>query len=246
MEKDSDLKVLVVMPAHNEEETICDVLRRLKLSAPRYDIVVVNDGSSDRTGDLVNGLGIKQILLQPKVGYGKALRTGLNYGLELHYDVIVCMDADGQHDPTQAKELVDFLVKQRADLVIGSRFLHDAGYKTSTGRRIGMILESLTTALFTGHRIYDTTSGYKAMTWRACSELVSVNSLHFHAEAIVHLIHSGFVVKEYPVIVSQRTQGKSMYSPIGVLEYALKQFPLMVLAIATAYSRKLRMRGRYH
>lgn len=230
------LRVLVVMPAYNEGGTIGGVLTKLKVCAPDYEIVVVNDASTDNTGAVVDSLGVRQILQPEQSGYGRALQTGMLYGIRRGFDVIVFMDADGQHDPTEARGLVDCLVRENAGVVIGSRFMgRYCEDDSSAGRRIGMSLFSWATLLLTGRRIYDTTCGYKALKNKACRGLVNIRFLDFHAEALVYLLHAGFVVKEYPVTVSRRTQGRSMYSAISYLKYPLRTLPLMFLALASAH-----------
>ncbi len=235
-EKSASPRVLVVMPAYNEAGTIGAVLTKLKACAPDYAIVVVNDASSDQTGAVVDSLGVRQIRQPVQSGYGRALQTGMVYGISCNFDVVVFMDADGQHDPAEARALVDFLVREDADVVIGSRFLgHYCEDDSSAGRRAGMSLFSLATLLLTGRRIQDTTCGYKALRAKACRGLVNIHFLDYHAEALVYLLHAGFVVKEYPVTVSRRTEGRSMYSAISYLKYPLRTLPLMFLALVSAH-----------
>jgi len=233
------MNVLVIIPAYNEEQTIGEVLADLKATAPEFDVIVVNDGSSDGTRGVVSGLGVKQIVLPCNLGYGRALQTGLKYSVNRGYEIVVFMDADGQHEAAHAKSLVDLLVKEGADVVIGSRFLHGSRYKTSVGRRIGMTLFSIATLLLTGRRIYDTTSGLKAMRLRACRELLNTQFLDLHAEMIIYLLLSGFDVREYPINnVRERVHGRSMYSWLSHLEYPLKLLLLILLALIEARLRR--------
>jgi len=224
-------RVLVVIPAYNEEKAIASVLAHLKRVAPEFDRVVVNDGSEDTTGDVVAALGENQLRLPCNLGYGPALQTGLKYSLLRGYDVVVSMDADGQHDPEDVPRLVATLDESQADMVIGSRFCDDRPYKSPLGRRTGQLLFSHLTHLLLGHRIYDTTSGFKALRAAACRAIVSGTFLDFHIETLVRLSLSGFKIVEIPIEAEERTLGRSMHSFASVFRYPLQTVLLTVIAV---------------
>lgn len=233
MEKQERVKqhVLVVIPAYNEEKSISSVLEHVKRVAPEFDRIVVNDGSRDSTGDVVAALGEKQLRLPCNLGYGPALQTGLKYSLLRGYDVVVSMDADGQHNPEDVPRLVAKLDESQADMVIGSRFCDDRPYKSSFGRRAGQLLFSHLTRLLLGHRIYDTTSGFKALRAAACQAIVSGTFLDFHIETLVRLSLSGFKIVEIPINAGERTLGRSMHSFASVFRYPLQTVLLTVIAV---------------
>lgn len=228
-------RTLIVIPAYNEEDSIAEVLMSLRRSAAEFDRVVVNDGSEDDTGRVVAGLGEKQLLLACNVGYGHALQIGLRYGLIAGYDIIVSFDADGQHRAEDVRCLVQELLVSGADMIIGSRYCDGQPYASPLDRRLGQLLFSHMTRLLTGRRIYDTTSGFKAIRAEACRSIIRRAFLDFHIEMIVGLSLSGFTINEYPIIVNERASGRSMYSFVNIMRYPLKTLLLTVVAVIDGY-----------
>jgi glycosyltransferase involved in cell wall biosynthesis len=226
--------VLVIIPAFNEEETIADVILGLRKEAPDFDLVVVNDGSKDKTGSIVAELGEKQLQLPGNLGYGQALQTGLKYALMRDYEIIVTFDADGQHRPEDVTCLVETLVQSDADVVIGSRFCNGARYTGPFGRRLGQYIFSRLTRLFMGQRIYDTSSGFKTMNSSACEAIVRGTFMDFHIEALVRLSLFGFKIAELPVTMGKREYGRSMHSLTSFVEYPMKTLLLTLVAAADA------------
>ncbi len=234
-------RVLIVIPAYNEEKTIADVLHGLRQAAPEFDRVVVNDGSKDATGNIVTELGEKQLRLLCNLGYGRALQTGLKYALLCGYDVVVCFDADGQHKPEDVPCVVESLLESGADVVIGSRFCNGRSYTSPIGRRIGQLLFSHLTRFLIGQRIYDTTSGFKVLRAAACKVIVRGTFMDFHTEMLVRLGLFGFKIAEQPIVVQERTFGRSMYSFTSLIEYPMKTLLLtMVAAVDALLARRAR------
>jgi len=227
-------KVLILIPAHNEEQTIADVLSALRSAAPDYDRVVVNDGSTDATGAIVDQAGEKQLRLPCNLGYGKALQTGLRYAISRNYDIVSFIDADGQHDPADVSRLVKYLDDNRADVVVGSRFCDGRPYTGPLSRRWAQNLLSHLTGALTGRRIYDTTSGLKALRAAAYTQLVSGTFQDFHLESLVRLSLFGFNVVEMPIKVKERSHGQSMYSALDFVEYPTKTLLLTLVAAVDA------------
>jgi len=223
-------RVLVIIPAHNEEQTIAHVVLSVRRAMPEFDRVVVNDGSTDATGDILNQLGEKQLRLPCNLGYGRALQTGLKYALKAGYEIVICMDADGQHKPEDGLRLIKKLLASNADMVIGSRFCDNSLYRTSFMRRTGQWLFSCLTGVLIGRRVYDTTSGFKALTAKACQVLVHGTFMDFHAETIVRLSLLGFRITEQPITMDQRNFGRSMHSFKSVFQYPLKTLVLTIVA----------------
>lgn len=224
-------RVLIVIPAYNEEQTIAGVLLGIRRAVPEFDRVVVNDGSKDATGNIVAGLGEKQLRLPCNLGYGHALQTGMKYALARGYDIVVFIDADGQHRPEDVPRLVELLLKSDADVVIGSRFCNDHAYTGPLARRLGQLLFSYLTRFFLGHRIYDTTSGFKALRAAACEVIASRTFLDFHTEALVRLSMYGFKIVEIPVEMHERIFGTSMHSFTSSVKYPLKTVLLTIVAL---------------
>jgi glycosyltransferase involved in cell wall biosynthesis len=228
-------RVLIVIPVYNEENTIAKVIYGLRRAAPDYDRVIVNDGAKDATGRIVAELNEKQLWLPCNLGYGHALQTGLKYGLQHGYEFIVSFDGDGQHRPEDVPCLVEALVAHEVDMVIGSRFLHGRAYSSATGRKLGQILFSHLTRLLLGRRIFDTTSGFKAMRAATCEAIVNGIFMDFHTETIVRLSLSGFKIIEHPITVYQRNYGRSMHSYVSIFAYPLQTLLLTVVATVDSF-----------
>jgi glycosyltransferase involved in cell wall biosynthesis len=231
-------RVLVVVPAYNEAATIGSVVLGLRDAAPELDRLIVTDGSRDGTQAVVESLGERQLELLCNVGYGRALQAGIRYALAHRYDVVVFLDGDGQHDPADVPLLLDALHETGADVVIGSRFSGGRGYAGPLGRRVGQFVFSLATRLLMGQRIFDTTSGMKAMRASACRAVVGGRFLDFHTEALVRLSMLGFKVSELPITVRERTFGRSMHSLASAVEYPVKTFLLTLVGALDALSQR--------
>ncbi|MFO7683999.1 MAG: glycosyltransferase family 2 protein, partial [Chloroflexota bacterium] len=214
--------------------TEADEIFRFMPVLNRYDRVVVNDGSSDGTATVLDQLGEKQLRLIQNLGYGEALQTGLKYGLMRGYDIIVSIDADGQHQPKDLPRLVSVLQESGADLVIGSRFCEGHVYNTPIDRRLGQLLFSYLTRILLGQRIYDTSSGFKAIRANACQTIVNGSFMDFHIESLVQLKLMNFKIIETPIEVKEREHGRSMHSIASVFKYPLKTILLTVVAFMDA------------
>lgn len=226
-----DERVLIIIPAYNEEKSIASVINGLREVVPEFDRVIVNDGSSDNTKDILADLYEKQLRLVCNLGYGQALQTGLKYALICGYDIVVTMDADGQHRPEDVLQLVNTLKESDADMVIGSRFCDGTSYNTPISRRLGQLLFSHMTRLLLGHRIFDTSSGFKSLRVKTCEVIVDKAFMDFHIETIVQLSLYGFKIIELPVTVEERKTGNSMHSISSVFHYPLRTVLLTLAAI---------------
>ena len=227
--------VLIAIPAYNEEATIEKVVLRVRASLPEFDLLIVNDGSRDATGMILNRLGVTTATHLCNLGYGRAIQTAIKYALEFEYDLLITLDADGQHQPEQVGDLYRESIDADWDLLIGSRYVQTRTYTNSPlGRRIGMQLFSGMVKLITGRRIYDTTSGLKIIKRRVFDLLLHWHFVDFHAEAIVYLLRLGYQVGESPISVAERAHGQSMYSALSHLKYPLKTFLLVILGMVEA------------
>jgi glycosyltransferase involved in cell wall biosynthesis len=177
------------------------------------------------------GLGERQLSLSSNLGYGRALQTGLKYALLRNYDIVVTLDADGQHRPEDVPVLVQALIDQNADMVIGSRFTNNRSYDAALSRRLGQIIFSKLTTLLTNQRIFDTSSGFKVMNNKVCQAIVNATFMDFHIETIVRLSLLGFKIKEVPVDILERNTGRSMHSFSSVYEYPLRTILLTAAAV---------------
>ncbi len=216
-------KVLVIIPAYNEEQSIAGVISSIKEKAPDVDILVVNDGSSDRTAEVAEALGVTVLSHPFNLGIGATMQTGYKYARLKGYDVAVQVDADGQHPADQIKELVDTLIEKGADLVVGSRFLGRGDYRPSIARSTGIAFFSKVISFILKEKVTDTTSGFRAAN-RRCIEFFSriYPDDYPEAEALVLLHKKGFSIIEVPVRMSERTGGRSSITPLRSVYYMIK------------------------
>jgi glycosyltransferase involved in cell wall biosynthesis len=231
------MKQIILIPAYNEAAVIASVLQAVREAAPDFDVVVVNDGSTDETARIVRALRVPLLSLPCNLGYARALQTGLRYAAQKDYETIVCMDADGQHDAQAVQILVAALRQSDADLVLGSRFIASktrALSRIPLGRRIGMLFFSLATQLLSHQRIYDTTSGFKVMRASTARALLQARFVDFHAEVLVYLSLLGYRIREVPIPVRARITGVSMHSWLSAFTYPLQTLLILLLAVTQA------------
>jgi glycosyltransferase involved in cell wall biosynthesis len=233
-------RVLVVIPAFNEERSIGQVLESLQETVPTFGRIVVNDGSTDNTSHVLSELGEKELRLSENLGYGRAIQAGIKYALIKEYDVIVTFDADGQHRPVDVPGVVNALYEKNADMVIGSRFSSSKRYEGPLDRRIGQVLFSLLTPVLIGKRIYDTSSGFKAITSDAAREIINGSFMDFHIETMMRLNLLDFKIDEHPIVVEERQHGTSMHSAISVIIYPLKTMLHVFVTLLDIYLSRTR------
>jgi glycosyltransferase involved in cell wall biosynthesis len=199
------------MPAFNEAGSIASVIRRAQRYAPAAQIVVVNDGSTDRTQQEAESAGALVLSLPFNLGIGGAVQTGLKYAHRYGYDIVVELDADGQHDPAYLEELVSEVSDGRADMVIGSRFVRATTYRSSWLRLAGIKIFSVLIKAVTGVRVFDSTSGYRAYSAAAVAFLSRRYPADFpEPESIVMLLRAGFRIREVPTSMNKRQAGESV------------------------------------
>ena len=227
--------VLAVIPAYNEAGRIAGVICAMQGMAMPIDIVVIDDGSQDKTAAVAREAGAQVVRLPFNLGYGAALQTGFRYALQRGYEYVVQLDGDGQHDPREVAVLLDKVATGEADLVIGSRFLGQ-GYRTSCVRRAGSMLFGLVTSWIIGQRITDPTSGYRAMNRRVIEFYTGEGfPADFpDADVIIMLHRAGLRVTEAPIHALATPSKRSMHSGLKPLYYVLK----MLLAIPLTLLRK--------
>lgn len=228
-------KTLIIIPAFNEADSIAYVIGQIREYAPWADIVVVNDGSRDRTSAIAQDCGVVVLNMPYNVGIGAAVQTGFLYAARHGYAAAVQTDGDGQHPPSEIPGLVAALAEGDADMVLGSRFIEDKGYRTPAARRIGIILLARIISLATGERCTDPTSGFRASNRRTI-QLCARDYPHDYPEpeAIVMLRRAGLRVREIPIRMSARYGGRSSITPLRSGYYMVK----VILAILISLVRQ--------
>ncbi|WP_240333964.1 glycosyltransferase family 2 protein [Rothia sp. ZJ932] len=220
-----ELRVLVIMPAWNEEETIGQTIAELQVKRPDLDLIVVNDGSIDQTSQVAQAAGAKVIELPYNMGVGAAMRTGYKYARYKNYDVALQMDSDGQHLPEYIETLLDGL--QRADIVIGSRFAGKSDYEVSGPRKWAMSLLSVMFTQISGEKFTDVTSGFKAANHRGIQQYCDFYPAEYLGDTIdatVMAIRSGCKVVQVPVQMRERQGGTPSSGPIKSAIYLVRSF----------------------
>lgn len=237
---ESGRRLLVIIPARNEEERLPLVIRKVKEVAPRGTILVVEDGSTDNTGQVARDAGALVATLAINVGYGGALQTGFQYACLGGYDIVITLDGDGQHNPADIPVLLNALESQGADLVIGSRFVVDTGYRAGAIRRATMAFFSVLTSRLSGQKICDTTSGFQLINKTALHHFAHSYPYDYpNAEVLVDLARRGGKIIEVPVYVAARKGGVSMFDFWSSIYYVVKM-TLSVLMVLVRGRRRSR------
>jgi glycosyltransferase involved in cell wall biosynthesis len=229
-------KTLVIIPAYNEERNLSEIITQVLRYNQEVDILVVNDGSTDSTSNIASNHGAIVLDLPFNMGYGVALQTGFKYALNAGYNYVVQIDADGQHDPKCINELLNELMNNKVDLIIGSRFLSKTNYKVPFIRLIGIRFFNLVAFLMTGQRITDCTSGYRASN-RQVLDFYSSDIYPWDypdADVLIMLYFAGFRFKEIPVTMFESKSGKSMHNGLKPLYYIFEK----ILSIFVILLRK--------
>lgn len=218
------MKLLVIIPARNEAKSLPRLLGEVRCAG--YDAIIVNDDSRDATGAVSEDADYPVLTLPVNLGVGGGVQTGFLYAVRHGYDIAVQVDGDGQHDPSQIPALIAPILLQRADCVIGSRYLprsEDLGYKTPLVRRIGMYFSSYLLRAASGLMIYDTTSGFRALNRRAFSYFsMSYPVDHPEAEALLMLHQRGLRIVEIPTRMRFRTTGQTLFTAIRATLYPFR------------------------
>ena len=222
------MKTLIIIPAYNEEENILKTYNSIidynKKNQTKYDVIVINDGSIDKTEEILNKNKINHITLIQNLGIGGAVQTGYKYALENNYDIAIQYDGDGQHDINYAKEIIKPIEEKKASMVIGSRFTTNSvsEFKSTRLRRIGINIISFIIKVKTGKKIYDTTSGFRAVD----KEVLKLFSSYYPSEypepiSTVNVLLSKLKICEVPVKMKPRVAGKSSISKFKSAYYMI-------------------------
>ena len=214
------MKVLIIIPAYNEEESIEKVINNLKQNYSQYDYVIINDGSHDHTSEICHKNKYKIIDLPVNLGLTGAFQTGLKYAYKKGYDYAIQFDADGQHLPEYIPAMVD-KIEEGYDMVIGSRFVEKP--KPRSLRMLGSRVIS------TGVHIADPTSGMRLFNKTLIREFAENINYEPEPDTVSFLIKQGVKVAEVQVEMKEREAGESYLNLSRSIVYMTKMFVSIII-----------------
>jgi len=220
------MKVLLIIPAYNEEDCIVQVVNKIREELPEYDYVIINDGSNDHTSRRCHRNDFEIIDLPVNLGLAGAFQTGLRYAYENDYDYAIQIDADGQHKPEYIKQILEEIQKGY-DIVIGSRFVVEK--KPKTLRMLGSHLISISIFLTTGKWINDPTSGMRMYNKTMIKEFAMNLNYGPEPDTISYLIKQGANVGEVQVFMEERIAGASYLTITNSMMYMLRMLMSILL-----------------
>jgi glycosyltransferase involved in cell wall biosynthesis len=229
---------LAIVPAYNEAGAIADAIADIRRHAPDFDVLVVDDGSTDATAVRAKMAGAKVVQPPFNLGIGGAVQCGYQYALAKNYDVAVQVDGDGQHDARCIPELLRELQRRpELNMITGSRFLaaDRDGYRSSASRRLGIRIFSRVLSIITGRRVTDPTSGFR-MCDRRGIELFARDYPHDYpeVEAVLMVHHHQLVSDELPVRMRPRTSGESSINATQSAFYMVKVLLAILVGLLRA------------
>jgi glycosyltransferase involved in cell wall biosynthesis len=217
------MKRIAIVPAYNEELNIGRVIDELRAFDPGLHVVIVSDGSLDRTAEVALEHGAHVVKLPFNLGIGGAVQTGFRYAHENGYELVVRCDGDGQHDPSQLPKVLAPVLAGDADIAVGSRFAGGEGYRSSATRRVGIRLLALIVSAIARQRVTDTTSGFQALNAKALA-LFAADYPHDYpeVEGMVMTIKHRLRLCEVPVTMREREHGRSSITALRSFYYMAK------------------------
>jgi len=216
------MKTLIIVPCYNEQETIAVLYREICEKTP-YDVIVVNDCSTDESRAILRKESIPHLDLPLNLGIGGAVQAGYRFALSNGYDIAVQLDGDGQHDPGQVEVIVAPIEKGEADLVIGSRYIDKVGFQSSAMRRAGIKFFKLLIYCLTGKRITDATSGFRAANYKTMKLFNKYYANDYpEPESNTLALKNKLRVCEVPVTMRERQGGESSIKALQPIYYMLK------------------------
>jgi len=228
---------MAIVPALNEGQTIASVVAEIRAVDPGLEILVIDDGSTDDTLAEARRAGALVARLPYNVGIGGAVQTGYQYARDHGFQVAVQVDGDGQHDPADLAQLLEPISADRADMVVGSRFLEAGEYRPSFARKLGIRLLARVVSLLVRQRMTDPTSGFRAVNRRGIV-LFAAEYPHDYPEAEANVVayRRRLRVVEVPVAMRERAAGRSSINAPSSLYYMVKVTLALFITVFRRYS----------
>lgn len=229
------MKVLIIVPAYNEQDNIQRVIDNLIENYSQYDYLVVNDGSRDATAEICKSKGYNLLDLPVNLGLSEAVQAGMRYAIKNNYDAAIQFDGDGQHNPEYIEELIYIMEQEKADIVMGSRYLTHK--KERTLRMLGSDILSFIIKISTGVSITDPTSGMRLFNRKMLNEFAYDMNYGPEPDTISYLIKKGVRVKEVQVSMNERIAGESYLNLRRSIKY------MMLMSFSILFIQRFRRGG---
>ncbi|WP_273654157.1 glycosyltransferase family 2 protein [Cellulomonas fimi] len=227
-------RVLIVLPAWNEQVALPGVLAEIAEVLPGHDVLVVSDGSTDDTVRVARECGVAVLDLPVNLGVGGAMRAGFKYALRNGYDAAIQLDADGQHDPRDVPALLAVAAEEDADVVIGARFAGTGTYEARGPRRWAMSGLSFVLSRLVGSRLTDTTSGFKVAGPRALRLFATNYPAEYLGDTVESLViahRAGLRIRQVGVSMRPRAGGEPSHSPVKAAVFLLRAGLALTVAL---------------
>lgn len=225
-------QLLVIVPSWNEETNVGTTVREIRAALPHTDILVVDDGSTDSTGEAARSAGARVLTLPFNLGVGGAMRAGYSYAQRHNYSAAIQVDADGQHNPADIERIVAALAD--ADIAIGARFADVGTYKATGPRRWAMVFLASVISRVAKTRLTDVTSGFRAANRTAIDQYVRYYPAEYLGDTIdslVAAVHAGLTVVQVPVAMRPRMSGNPSQGFVGSAVYLARSIMALSLAV---------------
>lgn len=225
-------RVLVIVPAWNEQENVGHTVEEIRATLPGTDMLVVDDGSSDSTADVARAAGARVLVLPFNLGVGGAMRAGYAFAKRYGYDAAIQVDADGQHNPADIEAVLGGL--ERADIAIGARFAEVGDYKATGPRRWAMVFLASVLSRVARTKLTDVTSGFRAANRAAIAQYVHYYPAEYlgdTVDSLVAAVHAGLSVTQVPVAMRPRMSGRPSQGVFGATVYLLRSVMALGLAL---------------
>lgn len=236
-----NLKILAIVPAYNEEESIVKVINDIKNFNENWDVLIINDGSRDNTSEIARSTGRAIVIdLVTNLGIGGAVQTGFKYARNKNYDIAFQFDGDGQHIASEANKIVQDVAEGKSDVCIGSRFVEKReGWKSSFLRRMGIYTFKFLNSMLIGQKVTDNTSGLRAYNKEAIEFLSFYYPMDYpEPEAVILLGRNNFRIKEIYTEMLERFGGVSSINITKGAYYMIKVSLAIIITALRPVTRK--------